>query len=205
MMRDMILILATQGWEKLCDENDSLEAIDRLVERFSFPLLKANARVEAIHHEFESMLEYACQYISLSTLEYQAVWWRLFHAPVSPEWVNALTLIELLFSLPSSNGMIERLFSQMKVAKTKKRSLLSNEALDDLLTITSSRVPLKEFSPDEAVDLWWDDRGRRPNQKPRKPYRKHKHTRGVQDAGTTASTSNVIQILSSDSEVENQS
>ena len=49
--------------------------------------------------------------------------------------------------------MVERLFSQMKVAKTKKRSLLSNEALDDLLTITSARVPLKEFSPDEAVDL----------------------------------------------------
>jgi len=84
------------------------------------------------------MLEYACQYISLSTLEYRAVWWRLFHAPVSPEWGNVLTLVELLFSLPSSNGMIERLFLQMKVAKTKKCSLLSNEALDDLLTITSA-------------------------------------------------------------------
>ena len=104
----------------------------------SFPLLKANARVEAIHSEFESMLEYACQYISLSTLEYRAVWWRLFHAPVSPEWGNVLTLVELLFSLPSSNGMVERLFLQMKVAKIKKRSLLSNEALDDLLTITSA-------------------------------------------------------------------
>ena len=205
MLRDIILILATQGWQKLCDENDSLEAIDRLVEHFSFPLLKANARVEAIHSEFESMLEYACQYISLSTLEYRAVWWRLFHAPVSPEWGNTLTLVELLFSLPSSNGMVERLFSQMKVAKTKKCSLLSNKALDDLLTITSARVPLKEFSPDETVDLWWGDKGCRPNRKLRKPYRKHKHTRRVQDAGTTASTSNYIEILSSDSEVEVQS
>ena len=205
MLRDVILVLATQGWQKLRDENDSLEAIDRLVEHFSFPLLKANAKVEAIHSEFESMLEYACQYISLSTLEYRAVWWRLFHAPVSPEWGNALTLVELLFSLPSSNGMVERLFSQMKVAKTKKRSLLSNEALDDLLMITSARVPLREFSPDEAVDLWWIDRARRPNQKSRKPYRKHKRTRKVQDASTTASTSNYIEILSSDSEVAIQS
>ena len=204
MLRDIIFILAPQVWEKLCDENDSLEAIDQLVGCFSFPLLKANARIEAIHHEFERILEYACQYISLSTLEYRAVWWRLFYAPVSPEWNNALNLVELLFSLPSSNGMVERLFLQRKVAKTKKHSLLSNEALDDLLTITSSRVPLKEFSPDKAVDLWWGDRGRRPNQRPRKPCRKHKRTRGVQDAGTTASTSNVIQILSSDSEVENQ-
>jgi len=81
------------------------------------------------------MLEYACQFISLSTLDYRAVWWRLFHAPVSSECENILTLVELLFSLPSSTGMVERLFSQMKIAKTKKRSLLSNEASDDLLTI----------------------------------------------------------------------
>ena len=67
-LRDIILILGTQGWKKLCDKNNNLEAIDRLVEHFSFPLLKANARVEAIHSEFESMLEYACRYISLSTL-----------------------------------------------------------------------------------------------------------------------------------------
>ena len=59
--------MATQGWQKLCDENDSLEAVDRLVEHFSFPLLKANARVEAIHSEFESMFEYAYQYITLES------------------------------------------------------------------------------------------------------------------------------------------
>ena len=52
----------------------------------------------------------------------------------------------------------------MKIAKTKKCSLLSNEALDDLLTITSAQMPLKEFSPDEAIDLWWSDRVRRRNQ-----------------------------------------
>ena len=46
--------------------------------------------------------------------------------------------------------MVERVFSQMKIVK---RSLLSNKALDDLLTITNARVPLKEFSPDEAIVL----------------------------------------------------
>ena len=76
----------------------------------------------------------------------------------------------------------------MKIAKTKKCSLLSNEALDDLLTITSAQMPLKEFSPDEAIDLWWSDRVRRCNQKSRKPYRKHKHTRKKVAASTTTST-----------------
>ena len=171
-----------------------------------FPLLKANAKVEAIRNEFESILEYACQYISL---EYRAVWWRLFHAPVSTEWVNALTLVELLFSLPSSNGVVERLLSQMKLVKTKKRSLLSNESLNHLLAITSARVPLREFSPDEAIELWWNDKVRRPNQKPKKPYKKRtKHTREAAqgkvaaDTACTPSTSECIEILSSNSEVE---
>ena len=47
------------------------------------------------------------------------------------------------------------MFSQVNEIKTKKRCLLSNESLDDLLTITSAHVPLKEFCPDNAIDLWW--------------------------------------------------
>jgi len=73
LLRDTILVLATQGWQKLFDEKDNLEAIDRLAQYFSFSLTKAGVRVEDIHTEFESMLEYACQFISLSTLEYRAV------------------------------------------------------------------------------------------------------------------------------------
>jgi len=66
----------------------------------------------------------------------------------------------------------------MKLVKIKKRSLLSNEALNDLLTITSAQVPLKQFSPDEPIELWWSDRVRRPNQKSKKPYKKRtKRTR----------------------------
>ena len=66
-------------------------------------------------------------------------------------------------------------------------------------------MPLKEFSPDEAIDLWWSDRVRRPNQKPRNPYRKRKHTRKVQEkvaASIITSTSDYVEILSSESEVE---
>ena len=94
--------------------------------------------------------------------------------------------------------MVERLFSQIKIAKTKKRSLLSNEALDDLLTINSAQVPLKEFSSDEAVDLWWSDKGRRPNQKPRKPY----STRGEFKMPVPQHQLQITFRLSSDSEVE---
>jgi len=83
--------------------------------------------------------------LSVHCFVYLGVWWRLFHATVASERLNALTLVELLSSLPSSNGIVERVFSQMRVIKTKKRSLLSNKALDDLLAITSEPVPLKSL------------------------------------------------------------
>ena len=92
------------------------------------------------------------------------------HAPSAGEWSNALVLIELLFSLPSSHGKLERAFSQMKVIKTDKRSVLSNESLDDLLMVSINGPPLKEFCPDAAIDLWWKDKLRRPHQQERKAY-----------------------------------
>lgn len=158
----------------MLDESDPLEAVDRLVEHFLIPLTKADVCTEEIHGEFESALQYACQYISLSTMEYRAVWWCLFHAPVASEWLNALALVEVLFSLPASNGVVERVFSQVNEIKLKKRCSLSNESFDDLLTITSAHVPLKEFCPDNAIDVWWKDKVRRPNQKCRCPYKKRK-------------------------------
>ena len=154
VLRDIIFVLATQGWQKLLDESDPLEVLDRLVEHFSISLRKADVYTAEIHGEFESALQYACQYISSSTMEYRTVWWHLFHAPVASKWLNLLALVELLFSLPTSNGVVERVFSQVNEIKTKKRCSLSNESLDNLLTITSAHVPLKEFCPDNAIDLW---------------------------------------------------
>lgn len=122
-LRDIIFVLATQGWQKALDEGDTLEPVNRLVEKFTIPLQMAGAQVEEIHGEFEAILQYACQYISLSTMDYQAVWWCLFHSPVADEWANILTLIELLFSLPVSNGKVERVFSQVNVIKCGKRPL----------------------------------------------------------------------------------
>ena len=141
----------------MVDESEDFGAIDRLADHFRVPLEKANTDMDEIHAEFESVLHYATTYISLSMLDYRAVWWRVFHSPDSSAWVNVLNLIELLFSLPVSNGVVERVFSQMNVIKGKKRSLLTNDTLDDLLSISSANLPLSEFDPNEAIDLWWNE------------------------------------------------
>ena len=171
-LRDIIFVLATQGWQKAVDENDSLECIDRLVQQFSIPLESAWADIGEIHSEFEAVLQYATLYVSLSTFDYRAVWWRLFHAPCASEWVNILILAELLLSLPASNGNLQRLFSQLNIIKSNERTSLADDTLDELLMVSTMNSPLKDFNPDKAIDLWWEDKVHRPTQKQRKQYKK---------------------------------
>lgn len=92
-IRDVIFFLASQGWQKIIDEedkseidgdttsSDQLEAINRLTSRFKVPLEAAGADIGLIVGEFHEMLLYATQFISLSSTNYQIVWWKLFHSP----------------------------------------------------------------------------------------------------------------------------
>ena len=141
-------MLATAGWEKVLeklegqehevegtvqsihqsDSENPLDAINRLVEAYKVPLEEAGAEIDEICVEFEAMATYAVQLISLSTLDYQSVWWRLFHAPNSSEWSNILILATLLFSLPASNATVERVFSQLNSIKTKRWAALSSNS-----------------------------------------------------------------------------
>ena len=113
-------------------------------------------------------MQYAIEFLSLSTLEYRRVWWRLFNCPSAAKWSNTLSLAQLLLALPASNGKLERSFSQMNIIKTNKRSLLSNNTLDDLLLIDVDGTALAGFNPDSAIDLWWKNKKRRPNQQKQK-------------------------------------
>ena len=100
-----------------------------------------------LRKEFREMLEHSVQFISLSTLGYQEVWSRLFHSPCAEQWSNILTLAELLFSLPASNGKLERCFSTLKLIKADRRCSLSNNTLDDLLILNTDRESLQDFNP----------------------------------------------------------
>ena len=104
-------VLGTHGWEKAIEE-DQLEAIDRLGEKFTIPLEGTGANPAKIHAEFLDIMQYASQYILLSKMDYRSVWWRLFHTFNSSDWMNALTLVQLLFSLLASCGKLKSCFPQ---------------------------------------------------------------------------------------------
>ena len=117
MIRDVIFVLATYGWQKIIDEDetpqpegtegkDVFEPLERLGKMFEIPLTAAGADLSQLRKEFKEMLQYAIKFISLATLDYRRVWWRLFHAPSATEWHTALLLAQLLLSLPVSNGEV---------------------------------------------------------------------------------------------------
>ena len=62
------------------EEEDQLEAVCRLVERFTVPLEGAGANPAEIHTEFVNMIQYASQYFSLATMDYRSVWWRIIRS-----------------------------------------------------------------------------------------------------------------------------
>ena len=139
-------------------------------------------------------------------MEYQAVWWRLFHSPNSSEWLNVLSLVKLLFSLPVSNGKLERNFSQVNIIKHHKRSCLSNDTLNDLLILNIDKVPLQEFDVDGAIDLWWKAKQRRPSHQKRKKYKKRKSVYGTSDSSSTstAAITSSTSVSSHDEEEEEE-
>ena len=73
LMRDIIFMLSTHGWEKALEEDNEMAAIDRLVQRFTIPLQGAGVDTDEVVKEFREMISYASQYIALSLLDYHSV------------------------------------------------------------------------------------------------------------------------------------
>lgn len=82
-MRDVILSLATQDWQKLVnDKSLSTEAstgydhaISHLSSKLMVPLEAAG--VVGLFVDAYRDMSYATQFIALSSCNYQAVWWKL--------------------------------------------------------------------------------------------------------------------------------
>ena len=78
LVRGVILVLETQGWQKIVDEEtipgSSSQAVEQLGERFKIPLENIGVELDCLAEEFHKMVLHATQFFSLSTIGYQAVW-----------------------------------------------------------------------------------------------------------------------------------
>ena len=114
----------------------------------------AGVSLASIQDEMDDVVDYARTYLRIGTESYQKIWYRLHTAADVEKWRNVLALSELVFSLPFSNGQVERMFSMMKIIKTDRKTSIHTSTLSDLLEIQVEGPPLATFSPDRAVKLW---------------------------------------------------
>lgn len=187
LLRAILAFLDTRGWtcriddrrsevDDDCDDPTLSEvktAVEYIISHFREPLQASGIDLTDIQDEVEEIVEYARQYLSIEAECYNKVWYKLYISPDSQKWKQVLALCELLFSLPFSNGHVERIFSTLKIIKTDRRTNLLTSTLCDLLEVTVEGPPLTDFNAKAAVELWWKDcqTTRRVNQVPRKEYR----------------------------------
>jgi len=195
LLRSILVFIDTQSWVRngndmgsslidLSSSDTELEpddstmasiydAVDYITSSFKEPLEKQGVGLLALRDEIEEVVCYSRKYFALQKENYQKIWFKLYTTPDAKKWPNVLLLCELIFSLPFSNGIVERIFSILKVIKTEKRTNLSVDSLRDLLEIKVEGPAFDDFIPRPAVELWWKDckTTRRPSQLPRKEYR----------------------------------
>ncbi len=204
ILRSILVFLDTQSWccpvtntsnnSESEDEGDVvmaevLSAVEYITSTFRDPLEAKGIDLLSLRDETEDMVEYARKYLSLDQEGYRKIWYKLHVCPNASRWQNVLLLCELGFSLPFSNGRVERIFSSLKLIKTDRRTRLQSSTLSDLLEILVQGPSLQNFSPKQAVDLWWSDckTTRRINQGPRKEYRPRRR-QSISEAGPSSSS-----------------
>ena len=175
LLTHTLTILAPKGWEKTNDASFGYEALRHLSTRFSAHLEKAKVDCSALEEEWDDLIDYAKRYLNLVQDEYQVIWWKLFNGVDAKKWSNLLTLVELLFCLPMSNGRVERAFSQLKLIKTERRTCLGEGRLDSLVRIAVDAPPLAKWNASGAVQRWWTDKKRRQGKDIRAPAKPTTH------------------------------
>lgn len=65
---------------------------------------------------------------------------------------DALLVIDVLLAISSVSVANERLFSHMKVTKSKRRGRLGKTALNDLLTVKLETNDVEKFDPENAFE-----------------------------------------------------
>ena len=162
VLNAIITLLATHRWEKTSEVTFGDSAVETLADHFKDALVFAGFDHVLLLSEWHSMLTYAKQYLNLAVEDYRKTWWKIFNCAKSGKWKNILLIVELVFSLPFSNGAVERVFSRINAIKPDQRCRLSEDRLHELVCISIDGLPLKQWDASLAIKLWWNDKLRRP-------------------------------------------
>ena len=179
LLRSILIFLDTHSWginkstkhstdsefSQICGNMEHIiAAADYLISLFRHPLEAKGASISSFNDELEEIVSFARNYLNIEQENYKTIWYKLHTTYESKKWPSVLLLCNALFSLPFTTAAVESAFSKLKVIKTDRRCSLQTSTLDDLLEVNLEGPAIKDFSSASAVELWWQDRMRRPNQ-----------------------------------------
>ena len=72
------------------------------------------------------------------------------------EYPNALSLPDLVLTIPATSTACEKGFSHMKLVKSDKRTLLKEDSPSNYLIIKLEGKNIGEFDPVPAINLWFN-------------------------------------------------
>ena len=70
---------------------------------------------------------------------------------------NFVSLIKIMMTISMSTAVVERGFSHMNQVKSSIRTLLGNEALNNVLEVKLNGTSTNDFDPDPAIKRWLND------------------------------------------------
>ena len=94
--------------------------------------------------------------------KFDTLTWEQVNRRFADEYPNALSLFDLVLTIPATSTDCERGFTHMKLVKSDRRSLMTEDTLTNCLTIKLEGPPLEQFDPVPAIDHWFNLVPRRP-------------------------------------------
>lgn len=126
---------------------------------------------------------------------------RIFtNSDVLTECSNILHVFEILLITPFTNAKVERTFSRMARVKCDWRNRLGRDRLDCLLQIGEEGPSIEEFSPDEAIEKWLNDKVRWLNSSSHKYPEKRKRNNERETVDIAALTLSDLENDSTDND-----
>ena len=107
LLTHAVTVLATNGWERSESSSFGHAALNAISQRFQISMEDASIDCSAVQEEWDDMVDYRRKYLKLVQEDYKVLWWKLFNTVDTKQWSNILDVVELLFSLPMSNGHLE--------------------------------------------------------------------------------------------------
>ena len=123
--------------------------IESLASHFKDPLKKANFDRRVVHKEWHQLKNFARSHHS--GLDAHSLWEKIFIYRCN-EFKNVCLITKIVFSLATSNSMVERAFSLLILLLSDKPILLKHETIESLMKINLSDKIWTEKEKNEILE-----------------------------------------------------